>query len=413
MKVKLPERQIIMFETPFSDVLNPEHELLSAANLIDWENLHNILSQYYSPMGRHGKPIRLMVGIHILKHRYNSSDERTVEMLHENAYWQYFCGFKTFQKGQILDATSLVKFRKRIGTQGMHQIEAVLLNAWSNMGLVKSKRVAVDTTCQPKNIAYPTDADLLHRVREKIVNQVKKIRKEITLRKPFRSYRRVGKEQLIRVKKFFRANSESKAESKKETVRRLKEMTSHVVEQAARIVNSLYSRGFKEAGRELNRLVSIGKRIVNQTEQVLSGVSPKKRLYSLHEQGVAAIKKGKSHPDCEFGSVVALAKNDDGIVLFHEEYQQSISDVKTLGRVIVGVKQQTGKLPELVTGDRGFAQSPEKQESCRKRWGVKRLAIPRKGRTPHPDSNERWFKEAIKNLSINRFYFPEGYYCCC
>jgi hypothetical protein len=40
------------------------------------------------------------------------------------------------------------------------------------------------------------------------------------------------------------------------------------------VVNSLYSRGFREAGRKLNRLVSLGKRVVDHTKQVLSGESP-------------------------------------------------------------------------------------------------------------------------------------------
>ena len=65
-----------MFETLFTDVLNPDHELLRAARLIDWDRLQETLSVYYSSIGRHGKSIRLMVGIHILKHRYNCSDER-------------------------------------------------------------------------------------------------------------------------------------------------------------------------------------------------------------------------------------------------------------------------------------------------------------------------------------------------
>ena len=63
-----------------------------------------------------------MVGIHILKHRYNCSEDLAVDMLHENAYWQCFCGFNTFQSGQILDSTSMVKFRNRIGTEGMKRI---------------------------------------------------------------------------------------------------------------------------------------------------------------------------------------------------------------------------------------------------------------------------------------------------
>jgi IS5 family transposase len=381
-----------MFETLFSDVLNPEHELLCAARLIDWDGLHDTLCTYYSPLGRQGKPIRLMVGIHILKHRYDCSDERAVEMLHENAYWQCFCGFNTFQGGQILEATSLVKFRNRIGTAGMKQIEAVLLKAWSEMGLVKTKRVAVDTTAQPKNIAYPTDADLLHRIREKIVRQIKRVREGVTLRKPFRTYSQTGKKLLLGIKKFFRKNPEGR----KEAIKELKDMTRHVVEQATGVVNSLYSRGFREAGRKLKRLVSLGKKVVDQTKQVLSGISPKGRIYSLHEPDVAIIKKGKSHPDCEFGAIVALSKNDDGLILSHMEYQHNVADVNTLGRVITGVKRNTGRPPRDVTADRGFDQSLKKQENCRRRWGVERIAIPKKGKTPHPDSKESWFRKALK-----------------
>ncbi len=85
-------------------------------------------------------------------------------------------------------------------------------------------------------------------------------------------------------------------------------MTHHVVEQARRVANSLYSRGFREAGRELNSLVSLGQRIVNQTKQILVGEFPKNRIYSLHELDVTIIKKGKSHPDCEFGASLPSQK---------------------------------------------------------------------------------------------------------
>lgn len=97
-----------MFELNFADLLNPQHELLRAAELIDWDELPETMSCYYSTLGRHGKPIRLMVGIHILKHYYNCSDERAVEQFHENAYWQCFSGFTCFQQDRILEATSLV-----------------------------------------------------------------------------------------------------------------------------------------------------------------------------------------------------------------------------------------------------------------------------------------------------------------
>lgn len=99
---------------------------------------------------------------------------------------------------------------------------------------------------------------------------------------------------------------------------------------------------------------------------------------------------------CEFGAIVALAKNDDGLILSHAEYQHNVADVKTLGQVVGGIKQNVGQPPQEVTGDRGFDQSFKKREHCRRRWGVQRLAIPKKGKTPHPDSEKHWFRSALK-----------------
>lgn len=392
MSIQDTERQLPMFEMRFADHLNPDHELLRAARLIDWDRLHESLSSYYSPLGRSGKPIRLMVGLHILKHRYNCSDERAVEELHENAYWQCFCGFETFQTPMMLDATSLVKFRNRLGSEGMKQIEAVLLKTWGDMGLVRTKKIAVDTTAQPKNIAYPTDADLLHRVREKIVQNIKRVREEVTLRKPFRSFTRVSKRMVLGIKKFYRRDPEKRAKA----VQALQRVVSRVVHQAHRVVHALYARRRKDLARPLQQLASTGLRIVKQTADVLQGRKPERRLYSLHETEVAVIKKGKSHPECEFGSIVAMAINEDGVVLAHEEYQRNLTDDKTLNPLLRRVQANTGDIPQEVSADRGFSRSFVKEKIWRNRFGLRRLAIPRRGKRPHPHGQAGWFKRALR-----------------
>ena len=142
--------------------------------------------------------------------------------------------------------------------RGMKRIEEVLFAAWGKMGLVKTRQVIVDTTPQPKDIAYPTDADLLYRARKKIVKVVERVRGEVTLRKPFRTFARVGKKTLITVKKFYRQNREKG----KEGVEKLKAMTSSVVKQAEKLVKSLYGRGRKDLARSLNKAVSQGRKIV-------------------------------------------------------------------------------------------------------------------------------------------------------
>jgi IS5 family transposase len=381
-----------MFELRFADRLNPDHELLRAAALIDWDSLQEVLSKYYSPLGRSGKPIRLMVGLHILKHRFNCSDERAVEELHENAYWQCFCGFETFQTGVLLEPTSLVKFRNRLGSEGMKQIEAVLLQTWRQMGLVKTKKIAADTTAQPKNIAYPTDVDLLHRIREKIVQKIKRVRQEVTLRKPFRPFSRVSKGMVLGIKKFYRRDPEKRAKA----TQKLRNIVTQVIHQANRVVHSLYVRKRKDLARPLNQLTSLGLKIVEHTGEVLQGRKPNRRLYSLHEPDVAAIRKGKSHPDCEFGSVVSLAINEDGLILGHQEYQGNVADVKTLDPLLQVVQGNTGVIPPEISADRGFSRALAQEERWSRRLGIKRLAIPRKGKQRHPHRRASWFRRAMR-----------------
>ena len=381
-----------MFELRFVDRLDPAHELLRAAALIDWDSLQDALSKYYSPLGRSGKPIRLMVGLHILKHRYNCSDERAVEELQENAYWQCFCGFETFQTGVLLEATSLVKFRNRLGAEGMKQIETVLLRTWGQMGLVRTKKIAADTTAQPKNISYPTDVDLLHRIREKIVQRIRRVREEVTLQKPFRPFSRVSKKMVLGIKKFYRRDPEKRAKA----TQALRKIVTRVVHQANRVVHTLYVRKRKDLARPLHQLTSLGMKIVEQTGEVLQGQQPKRRLYSLHESEVAAIRKGKSHPECEFGSVVSLAFNEDGLILGHQEYQTNMADVKTLDPLLKAVQVNTGVIPQQISADRGFSRSLAKEQRWCRRLGVKRLAIPRRGKQRHPHRLASWFRRAVR-----------------
>ncbi|EMN01667.1 transposase PF05598 domain protein [Leptospira noguchii str. 2007001578] len=51
---------------------------------------HDITGGATEKTGRPGLRIRLLVGLHYLKHAYNVSDEKVVEGYLENPYWQHF-----------------------------------------------------------------------------------------------------------------------------------------------------------------------------------------------------------------------------------------------------------------------------------------------------------------------------------
>ena len=109
------KNQISLFFN-FEDILNQKHPLYILANKIHWHIFESAFLPLYSQtQGRPGKPIRLKVGLLILKHLRNVSDESVVEQWSENNYYQYFCGETSFVSGASCEANELVHFRHRIG----------------------------------------------------------------------------------------------------------------------------------------------------------------------------------------------------------------------------------------------------------------------------------------------------------
>ena len=124
MRPKKTERdQGELFRARLDQILNPTHPLCVLSKKIEWEYFEEEFGRLYvEEVGRPGVPIRLLVGLHYLKHAYDESDESVVERFLENPYWQYFCGFEYFQHELPLDPTTLVKWRKRVGAKGMEKL---------------------------------------------------------------------------------------------------------------------------------------------------------------------------------------------------------------------------------------------------------------------------------------------------
>ena len=113
-----------------------------------------------------------MAGLAILKHTYDLSDEVLCERWVENPYYQFFCGEEFFQHRLVFDRSSLTRWRKRMGEERLQALIQESLSVATRTKAIKPSdlsRVIVDTTVQPKNVTFPTDAKLLNRAREKLV----------------------------------------------------------------------------------------------------------------------------------------------------------------------------------------------------------------------------------------------------
>lgn len=112
-------------------MLDIHHELYIVANLINWQVFEDSFSPLFSDVtGRRPKSIRLMVGLLILKHLRNVSDEQVVAQFRENAYYQYFCGMGSFTTSAPCASSELVHFRHCIGESGAELIlkESIRVN---------------------------------------------------------------------------------------------------------------------------------------------------------------------------------------------------------------------------------------------------------------------------------------------
>jgi IS5 family transposase len=154
--------QLSIFDTPLERFINLEHELCILSGQIDWDSIEKEFSVYFSEIGRPSVPIRRMVGLLLLKHIYNLSDEAIVDRWIENPYWQYFSGEKVFQTQKPFDPTEFIHFRNRIGKEGAEKLLKVSIQLFGKEA--QEKEVLIDSTVQEKNITYPTDAKLHKRI---------------------------------------------------------------------------------------------------------------------------------------------------------------------------------------------------------------------------------------------------------
>ena len=239
--------QLGIFDTPLERFINLEHELCILSKKIDWDSIEEDFSFYYSEIGRPSVPIRRMIGLLLLKHIYNLSDEAIVDRWIENPYWQYFSGELVFQTDKPFDPTEFIHFRNRIGKEGAERLLKISVQLFGKEAL--EKEVLIDSTVQEKNITYPTDAKL----HKRIIDKVNKIAKQegIVLRQ---TYTRTLKQLLIDQRFHSHPKRRKKA---KAALRKIKTIAGRQVRDIERQFTDNQKEKYQELFIILNKILEI------------------------------------------------------------------------------------------------------------------------------------------------------------
>ena len=335
-----------LFRSRLDQIIDLRHPLVKLARETDWAFLERTLGEVYRDgPGQPPLPTRLMAGLMILKYTHNLSDEVLCERWVENPYYQYFCGEEFFQHELVLDRSSLSNWRKRMGEDKVKALLQESLAVAAKTGAVKPAQlsaVIVDTTVQPKNVMFPTDAKLLNRAREILVRLARK--HGVTLRQ---SYARVGKFALIKHQRYAHAKQFRRAN------------------KALKKLRTYLGRVMRDIGRKIEGDAWLTEVVFGPVLSLAGRVRDQKahqrgpKVYSLHAPEVECIGKGKAHRPYEFGVKVSVATT-----LGYAKGGQFVTHVKalpgnpydghTLKTVIPDMEALVGNTIQRVITDKGY-----------------------------------------------------------
>jgi len=341
MKPKRVEDRPDLFHVALDRVINLDHPLAKLTEEFDWELIRTEIEPLFCDTnGRPGADSRVVVGLFYLKSAFNLSDEQLLARWVENPYWQWFCGFRTMQHEPPIDPTTLTRWHSRLGAEKLGLLLKQTLEIARDRKLLKRRDLAdvnVDTTVEPKAIAFPTDSRLYFKMSRALVRQA--VKGGIQIRQ---SYRRVAKGLLVSQSRYAHAKQYGRA-------RRSQVLLRGILGRLLRDIGRKMDQCEERQKAAMEALLAHGQRLWGQQRK------DKNKLYSVHEPHVECISKGKAHRRYEFGCKVSVVvANRSNWVLGVQALHGNPFDGHTLSGAIRHLAGMTGVLPERIFVDKGY-----------------------------------------------------------
>lgn len=340
-----------MIERTFEEAFSPEwiknnitdimNELVILRQIIPWQMIIDQLVQFYdSKNGRIGKSLRIMVAVVILSRLRQLSDREVVEQVKENRYMQYFCNVPDEELVNFLNPSTLCEFRKRLGEEGIAIIEKHVFNTLERAGIIDKNTMLMDSTVLESNIIYPNDVRLIHSAFNKM-----EIFAEAHQIPPWWDQ--------DHLKKRWRAFGLAKENERATYLGEFYVLFVPALETFRIHVESLeVTHQGKDRAQSLLEVLTL---LDVQTQQKLAGQKHiEGRIVSIDEIDARPIKKGKSHPSCEFGTTIQMTFNRQGFMITIEIFIGQPNDKTLYTGTLELFRQRMGTYPDTTVTDLGY-----------------------------------------------------------
>jgi IS5 family transposase len=379
--------------------------MIEADRLLEDESLIDVVFEaqghrhaHSATRGRAQTPAETVLRLLLLKHVRNwSFDTLEREVTLNLAYRD----FARIGLNKVPDAKTLARIAQALGGEVIEKLHHRLVALAQEHGIVKGRKMRVDTTVVETNIHYPTDSSLLGDGARVLTRTMKKIEKQAG--KPKRKVRdrmRSVNKRVIAIATASRYKGEEGEQKRKEEYRSLLRLTRQILNDTTGVIEGIERRrkpGLRALREGLTTMADRVRQVVKQAKaRIFDGVTQLPgKIVSVFEPHSEIIRKGKASKPTEFGKLVQLAEAENQIVTHYAVFDQRPSDRELLTDAVAEQRRRLGRVPQLVTADAGYyAQTHER---ALEEMGVKWVAVP--NRNTHSAERKkkeksRWFKKA-------------------
>lgn len=264
-------------------------------------------------VGRPSIPMATYVRLMALKHRYGWGYERLVGQVADSFHLRRFCRLSIVD--EVPDESTVRKLTRRLGPELLDDlIREVIKLAVRERGF-RVRALRVDSTVQESDIHYPTDCGLAAGAVKVLARAAGKVRSAIPgLVRKVRDRSRAAGQRTRELNRSLRRRS---GEAQQEVQRLTEEIAQlakaslgqagRLLEEAKQAVQDLggsLSRGAARAMADLEEMIGLSRKVVEQVRQRFAGERISDRLVSLYDPDARPLRKGKKSKPTEFGHMV-------------------------------------------------------------------------------------------------------------
>jgi IS5 family transposase len=352
-------------------------------------------------LGRLQTPAEIALRLLILKHVRNWGYDTLEREVRANLVYR---AFTRIGDGKVPDAKTLARIGQVIGPEVIRDLHERLVALAREHGVVKGRKLRVDTTVVETNIHYPTDSSLLGDGARVLTRTLKRIEKKAGgLKQKIRDRMRAVKKRVVAIAMASRQKGPQREERQRKQYAELLTVTRRILNQAKRVVEEVEQlsphrrRSLRPLTEILQTMTSRMRQVTKQARaRIFQGITnlPGK-IVSVFEPHTEIIRKGKASKPTEFGKLVEVQEAENQIITDYRVFAERPSDRELLVPAVEEHQRRFGRLPRVVAADAGFySQANEKKVQ---EMGVSWVAVPNRGTRSEERrklEKRRWFRAA-------------------